>query len=74
MNYDVLHAIRYEINRRAENKSRYPINIGEHDGQWTVNIEVNSTAGTFDVETTHVDLTTALRSALAQIKRQFGTP
>ncbi len=71
----LIHDIEDEITLRGENKSKYPINIGRHEDVWIVNIEVNSTAGTFDVETEHHNIATALTTALTQTRKQYnGTP
>lgn len=54
----------------GRNTSDYPFGIGYRTNKWWVYIEVNSANGTFDLETSAIDLHDALIIALRRIKRE----
>jgi hypothetical protein len=73
----LLTQIRHEINHRAPNKSRYPICFGEHIDEygvstWLVTIELDSSAGTFDIETMDPNPILALTKALHATRRAYS--
>ena len=70
----LIDVIRHEISHRAPNKAKYPFNLGLHDGQWIANIEVNSIAGTFDIEAIATSKVEALTKALTALRRQYSRP
>lgn len=66
--------IEHEISLNGGNRHQYPLTFGKANGKWSVVVEVNSKARTFDVETEGPTLATALHSALTAIKRQYANP
>jgi hypothetical protein len=59
------------IDRHGSNKHKYPFAFGKHNGRWFVVVEVDSPAGTFDIETDAVTLASALDKALAAVERSY---
>ena len=75
MNSDKLIAqIQEHINVNGGNKHAYPITIGQAKGSWSVNLEINSSKRTFDIETEHPTLIGALHNALNALKRAYEHP
>lgn len=60
------------IEARGVNKHKYPFSIGKHNGRWFVVVEVDSAAGTFDIETDAVTLPGALDKAIAAVQRSYA--
>ena len=70
----LIDVIGHEITHRAPNKSKYPFNLSFYGDHWTATIEVDSTAGTFDIETSAPTKIEALTKALATLRRQYSRP
>jgi hypothetical protein len=68
----IIGELSHEIESRGSNKHPYPINIGFHAGRWWVNVEVDSPAGTFDIEGADVSLPLALAKALVRVRAEYG--
>ena len=67
----VIHQIEHELDKH-DNKALYPIAIGLHNDDWVVSIEVNSTNGTFDIETHDPRRELALAKALTALRGAFA--
>lgn len=59
-----------DIKRFPGNVAKHPFGIGWHDAKWWVYVEINSPKGTFDVETSAIDLHDALTIALHRVRRE----
>lgn len=66
--------IEHHISINGGNKHAYPITMGQSQGKWAVNLEINSSKRTFDVEAEHPTLIGALQSAFNALKRAYEHP
>lgn len=67
----LLTQLEHLIDAHGSNKHKYPFAFGKHNGRWFVVVEVDSEAGTFDIETDALTLSGALDKALAAVERSY---